>query len=38
LVRIKTKEQKEVIYSWYDLEEKTSYSPYIKNAILASFI
>ena len=38
LVKIFTKNQKEVIYSWYDLEEKTSYSPYIKNAVLASFI
>jgi len=38
IVKIITKDKKEVIYSLYDLVDKTSYSPYIKNAILASFI
>jgi len=38
IVKIFTKNNEEIIYSYYDLEEKTSYSPYIKNAILASFI
>ena len=38
LVNIITKWWKKIIYSWYDIEDKTSYSPYIKNSILASFI
>jgi len=38
IVKIFTKDKQEIIYSYYDLEEKTSYSPYIKNSILASFI
>ncbi len=38
IVSIKTINNKKIIYSMYDLEEKTSYSTYIKNAILASFI
>jgi len=38
LVKIITKNKKEIIYSWYNLIDKTSNSPYIKNAILASFI
>jgi len=38
IVKIFTENKEEIIYSYYDLEEKTSYSPYIKNAILASFI
>ena len=38
LVNIFTKNNEKIIYSWYDLEDKTSYSPYIKNALLASFI
>ena len=38
LVKIYTKQNKEIIYSWYDLIDKTSYSPYIKNAILSSFL
>jgi len=38
LVKIFSEKKEEIIYSWYDIKEKTSYSPYIKNAILASFI
>ncbi len=38
LVNIITEWWKKIIYSWYDLEDKTSYSPYIKNAVLASLI
>ncbi len=38
LVKIFTKNKKEIIYSLYNLIDKTSYSPYIKNALLASFI
>ena len=38
LVNVITDCWKKIIYSWYDLVDKTSYSPYIKNAILSSFI
>jgi len=38
LVNIITDTWEKIIYSWYDLIDKTSYSPYIKNSILASFI
>jgi len=37
-VNITTNDNKKIIYSWYDIKEKTSHSPYIKNAIIASFI
>jgi len=37
-VNIITDSWEKIIYSWYDLIDKTSYSPYIKNAILSSFI
>ena len=38
LVNIITNSWEKIIYSWYDLVDKTSYSPYIKNTLLASFI
>ncbi len=38
IVKILTEKKQETIYSYYDLEEKTSYSPYVKNAILGSFL
>ena len=37
-VSITTNEWKKIIYSWYDIIDKTSYSPYIKNSILSSFV
>ncbi len=38
LVNIITDSWKKIIYSWYNLINKTSHSPYIKNAVLLSFI
>jgi len=37
-VNIITDSWEKIIYSWYDLIDKTSYSPYIKNSLLSSFI
>ncbi len=38
LVSIKTPLMQKVIYSWYDIKNKTSYSPYINKSLLGSFI
>ena len=38
IVTITTENKQKVIYSWYDIVEKTSYSPYINKCLLWSFI
>ncbi len=38
IVTITTENKQKVIYSWYDVTEKTSYSPYINKCLLWSFI
>ena len=38
IVSIRTNTKKQIIYSWYDIIEKTSHSPYINKCLLWSFI